>query len=83
MRDKKQGLCERFNAPNLALTSSSIERKMSRMQKFRTDESGRVTLNTWGIVHDFRRFGPDARQEGLSPVELAEVDLKGLPGCNS
>jgi len=86
LRTKKQGLCEHFNDPNLALTSSSIdrkfarlERKMSSMQKFRTDESGRATLNAWGIVHDFRRFGPDARREGLSPVELAGVELNGLP----
>lgn len=86
LRAKKQGLCERFKDPNLALTSSAIdrkfarlERKMSSMQKFRTDESGRATLNAWGIVHDFRQFGPDARREGLSPAELAGVELNGLP----
>ncbi len=86
LRAKKQGLCEHFNDPNLALTSSSIDRKFARlerkiasMQKFRTDESGKATLNAWGIVHDFRRFGPDARREGFSPVELAGLELNGLP----
>ena len=52
---------------------------MASMQKFRTAESGRATLNAWGIVHDFRQFGPDARREGLSPMELAGVELNGLP----
>jgi len=86
LRAKKQGLCERFKDPTLALTSSAIdrkfarlERKMASMQKFRTAESGRATLNAWGIVHDFRQFGPDARREGLSPMELAGVELNGLP----
>ena len=86
LRRKKEGLCLRFSDDCLALTSNAIdrifkrlERKFSSMQQFRTDESGKATLNAWGIVYDFRRFGSDAKREGKSPVELAGVDLKGLP----
>jgi hypothetical protein len=86
LRAKKQGLWEHFYDPNLALTSSAIDRKFVRlarkmvsMQQFGTDQSGRASLNAWGIVHDFRRFGPDARREGVSPVELAGLELNGLP----
>lgn len=86
LQTKKQGLCEHFYDPNLALTSSAIDRKFARlerkiasMQQFRTEESGRASLNAWGIVHDFRRFGADARREGLSPVELAGLELNELP----
>jgi hypothetical protein len=86
LKRKKEGLCLRFSDPNLALTSNSIdrvfkrfERKFSSMQQFRSDESGKATLNAWGIVYNFRRFGKDAKRQGQSPAELAGVDLAGLP----
>jgi hypothetical protein len=86
LQAKKAGLWQRFYDPNLALTSSAIDRKFARlerklasMQQFRTDQSGRASLNAWGIVHDFRRFGADAKREGLSPVELAGLDLNERP----
>jgi hypothetical protein len=90
LRRKQVGLCLRFNDPNLALTSSAhpegtrrifarLERKFGSVQQFRTDEGGKATLRAWGIVHNFRQFGPGARRAGYSPVELAGVDLAGLP----
>lgn len=86
LRTKAQGLCEHFYDPNLALTSSAtyrkfarLERKMASMQQFRTDESGHATLNAWGIVHDFRRSGTDARRGRFKPVELAGLELNELP----
>lgn len=86
LRRKQVGLSLRFTDPNLAPTSNPIdrifkrlERKVSSMQQFRTDESGKATLNAWGLVYDFRRFGNEARREGKSPVELAGVELNGLP----
>jgi hypothetical protein len=86
LRRKQAGLSLHFDHPELALTSSAIdrqfarlERKLASMQQFRTDESGKATLNAWGLVHDFRRYGPGARRAGKSPVELAGVDLEGLP----
>jgi len=86
LRRKQVGLCLRFSDPNLALTSSALdrifarlERKFGSLQQFRTDEGGKATLSAWGIVHNFRRFGPGARRAGYSPVELAGVDLNGLP----
>lgn len=30
------------------------------------DEGGRATLSWWGIVHDFRCYGRDAKREGQS-----------------
>lgn len=86
LRRKQIGLSLHFSEPQLALTSSAIdrafarlERKVASMQQFRTDQSGRATLNAWAIVHDFRRFGVDARREGLSPAELAGAELDGRP----
>ena len=86
LRRKQEGLSLRFSDSNLAPTSNAIdrifkrlERKFSSMQQFRTDESGKATLNAWGIVYDFRQFGTDAKRSGKSPAELAGVDLGGLP----
>jgi hypothetical protein len=86
LETKAEGLCYHFTDPNLALTSSAIdrqfqrlERKFASMQQFRTTASGRATLNAWAIVQDFRRFGADAKRGGQSPVELAGADLAGLP----
>lgn len=84
LKRKREGLCLHYQDPNLAVTSSAIdhkfqrlERKFSSMQQFRTDESGKATLNAWAIVHDFRRYGSAAKRQGKSPVELAGVELGG------
>ncbi len=86
LRRKQVGLGLRFSDPNLALTSSALdrvfarlERKFSSMQQFRTDEAGKATLKAWAIVHNFRRFGPGAKRAGKSPAELAGVELGELP----
>ena len=86
LRRKQAGLTLHFSDPNLALTSNPIdrifkrlERKFSSMQQFRTDKSGKATLNAWAIVYNFRRFGIGAKRFGQSPVELAGIDLQGLP----
>jgi hypothetical protein len=83
---KKEGLCLRFSDPNLAPSSNAIdrvfkrfERKFSSMQQFRTNESGRATLNAWGIVYDFRRYGHAAKRADQSPAELAGAKLEGIP----
>jgi len=86
LRRKQVGLTLHFSDHNLALTSNPIdrifkrlERKFSLMQQFRTDESGKATLNAWAIVYNFRRFGLGSKWLGQSPAELAGVDLAGLP----
>lgn len=86
LRRKQVGLSLRFSDPNLAPTSNAIdrifkrlERKFASMQQFRSYESGRATLNGWGLVYDFRRFGSDARRADKSPAELAGVELGDLP----
>ncbi len=86
LRRKQAGLTLHFSDPNLALTSNPIdrifkrlERKFAFMQQFRTDKSGKATLNAWAIVYNFRRFGGGAKRLGQSPAELAGVDLEGLP----
>jgi hypothetical protein len=86
LRRKQTGLCLRYSDPNLAATSSALdrvfkrlERKFSSMQQFRTEESGLATLSAWGLVYNFRRFGPGSKRAGHSPVELAGLDLEGLP----
>lgn len=83
---KREGLGFHFIDPNLALTSSAIDRQFQRlerkfvsMQQFRASESGRATLNAWAIVRAFRRFGAEAKRCGQSPIELAGVNLAGLP----
>lgn len=86
LRRKQAGLCLRFSDPCLALTSNAIdrvfkrlERKFASMQQFRTDESGKATLNAWGLVYNFRCFGNEAKRAGKCPVELAGIELKGIP----
>ena len=83
---KRAGLCLHYTDPNLALTSSAIDRQFQRlerkfvsMQQLRTAASGSAMLNAWAIVHVFRRFGTDAKRCGQSPIELAGVALGGLP----
>lgn len=49
------------------------------MQQFRTDQSGYWTVTAWGIVQNFRYYGVEARHAGKSPMEVAGVDLEGLP----
>jgi hypothetical protein len=86
LESKQAELTEHFLDGNLARTSSALdrkfqrlERKLSSMQKFRTEEGGELTLSAWAIVHDFRQFGPGAKRAGQSPAELAGVDLQGQP----
>lgn len=86
LKRKQAGLSLHFEDEHLALTSNAIDRRFQRlerkfrsMQQFRTEQSGYWTVTAWGIVQNFRRYGAQARQPGRSPVELAGVDLQGLP----
>lgn len=80
------GLCLRIGSPDLALTSSAIDRIFARLEhkfasskQFRTDESGWATLTAWSIVHNLGRSGEGARRVGKSPAELARVALGEQP----
>jgi hypothetical protein len=86
LEGKQAGLQAHFDDQALALTSNAIDRRFARlerkfnsMQQFRTEVSGYWTLTAWGIVQDFRPYGAEARHSGRSPVEVAGVDLQGLP----
>jgi hypothetical protein len=86
LQRKQAALKAHFDNPALALTSNAIdrrfarlERKFSSMQQFRTEESGYWTLTAWAIVQNFRYYGAEAHHQGRSPVEVAGVELEGLP----
>lgn len=56
-----------------------LDRKVVSMQTFRTPDSATATLNAWAIAFDFHRFLPGAERAGHAPVELAGLDLQGIP----
>jgi hypothetical protein len=63
----------------LDVVLKQLERKTASMQTFRVVNGGRVWLNAWGLVRNFKRFGRGAQRAGQSPVELAGLRLQGLP----
>lgn len=56
-----------------------FDRKFLMMQTFRSSESANKTVRAFGIVRNFWRYMPEARREGLSPIEIAGADLHGIP----
>jgi hypothetical protein len=56
-----------------------FDRKFFIMQTFRVSESAKKTVRAFAIVRNFWRYMPGARRAGLSPVEIAGANLKGIP----
>ena len=78
----------RLRSPLLAATSSLVEltfkqltRKAESLYSFRRSkcQAAQKSLVVWALVRNFVPYLPGAKHEGLSPAQLAGVDLQGLP----
>jgi hypothetical protein len=78
----------RLRSPLLAATSSLVEltfkqltRKAESLYSFRRSkcQAAQKSLIVWALVRNFIPYLPGAKHEGLSPAQLAGVDLQGLP----
>lgn len=85
---KSQFNAWRLRSPLLAATTSLVElsfkflaRKVESMYSFRKSRcnSAQKSLTVWALVRNFVPYLPGAKYAGLSPAELAGVDLEGLP----
>jgi hypothetical protein len=78
----------RLRSPLLAATSSLVEltfkqltRKAESLYSFRRSKcnAAQKSLTVWALVRNFVPYLPGAKHEGLSPAQLAGVDLQELP----
>ncbi len=65
----------------MELSFKMLTRKVESLYSFRRSNcnAAQKSLTVWALVRNFVLYLPGAKYEGLSPAQLAGVDLQGLP----